>query len=777
MKVYLYLLIIFLSVLTLNAQKKVSIGILSDAQLKSKSELLIELQNEIIAVVGQDAEITFGELLANNNNSTTAKKNYETLLANDTDIIIAFGIVNIKLLLNQKSYPKPLIIFGNVNSDLVAFPRSKKTSEIDNLTYVVTPYSHKKDLAVFNKICKYSNIGIVVDDFLPSIIDLEKEFDNIFIDEKADYTIIKISEILNNSFTFQNIDAVYISGGFSLNNIDFNKIINKINSNKIPSFSAFGKDDVNKGVLASIQPENSKTIFFRRLALNIESIISGINASELPIKVNYTDRLSMNYDTAKEIGFPIRYSMLSDLDIIGGDKNIIKGETITIVDLINSVVSSNLSLNAEKKNIDLAEQEAKLSRSNFLPEIAVGNTSTYIDPKIAEVSNGANPEFRNTGSVSLNQLIYSEEAASNNYIKKELTKAQSEEYNAVELDAVLNVSSAYFNSLGSIANARIQNQNLQLTKKNLEIAKQNFSAGASGKSDVLRFRSQLAQNTQTLIEAGNQVKQNYFLLNQLMNKNISDAIQLEDATLGDGVFKQYGYDAFFNLIDNPDTQEKFISFLVQEALVNSPELKNIGFNLNAVERNYKLNNWGRLVPTLGVQGQYNLDFIRSGKGTDVMPSFPQIPDQNYNLGLQLRLPIFQKNQRNINKQTAQISKDQLTIQKEDIVLNIEKNINDICLEVVNQFTRIEISKVSEKAAKESLELTQTSYENGAVPVIQLIDAQNNYLQSQLASETANYSFLLSIIQLERSLGYFFLMHTAEENEDFINRMNQFIFTK
>ncbi len=777
MKVYLNLLIISLSVLTLNGQKKVSIGILSDTLLESKSELLIDLQNEIIAVVGQDAEITFTELLANNHNSITAQKNYESLLANDTDIIIAFGIVNIKFLLNQNSYPKPLIIFGNVNSDFVALPRSKKTSGIDNLTYVITPYSHKKDLSAFNKICKYSNIGIIVDDFLPSVIDLEKEFNQIFVNEKTDYTIIKISELLNERFTFKNIDAVYISGGFSLNDFDFNKIINKINSNKIPSFSAFGKDDVNNGVLASTQPENSKTIFFRRLALNIESIISGINASELPLKVDYTNRLSLNYDTAKEIGFPIRYSMLSDLDIVGGDNNVNKGETITIVDLINSVVSSNLGLNAEKKNIDLAEQEAKLSRSNFLPEIALGNTSTYIDPKIAEVSNGANPEFRNTGSLSLNQLIYSEEAASNNYIRKELTKAQTEQYNSIELDAVLNVSNAYFNSLGSIANARIQNQNLQLTKKNLEISKQNFSAGASGKSDVLRFRSQLAQNTQTLIEAGNDVQQNYYLLNQLMNRNISDAIQLEDAILGSGVFKQYSYDAFFNLIDNPDTQEKFIKFLVQEALVNSPELKNIGFNLNAVERNYKLNNWGRLVPTLGVQGQYNFDFIRFGKGRDVMTPFPQIPDQNYNLALQLSLPIFQKNQRNINKQTAQISKDQLTIQKDEIVLNIEKNINDICLEVVNQFTRIEISKVSERAAKESLELTQTSYENGAVPVIQLIDAQNNYLQSQLASETANYSFLLSIIQLERSIGYFFLMHTAEENEDFINRMNQFIFTK
>jgi outer membrane protein TolC len=141
------------------------------------------------------------------------------------------------------------------------------------------------------------------------------------------------------------------------------------------------------------------------------------------------------------------------------------------------------------------------------------------------------------------------------------------------------------------------------------------------------------------------------------------------------------------------------------------------------------------------------------------------------------LPLFQKNQRNINKQTAEINAEQLSFQKQDIEQNINKNINEICLNVVNQFTNVEISKVSEKAAKESLDLTQTSYENGAVPVIQLIDAQNNFLQSQLASATANYSFLLSIMQLERSVGYFFLMHTEQENEDFINRMNQFVFTK
>ena len=96
------------------------------------------------------------------------------------------------------------------------------------------------------------------------------------------------------------------------------------------------------------------------------------------------------------------------------------------------------------------------------------------------------------------------------------------------------------------------------------------------------------------------------------------------------------------------------------------------------------------------------------------------------------------------------------------------------LEILNQVANIETSKLAEEAAKESLELTQTSYSEGAVPVIQLIDAQTNYLQSQLARATANYSYFTASMQLERTIGYFFLLHTQEENDAFIQRAYQFI---
>ena len=103
----------------------------------------------------------------------------------------------------------------------------------------------------------------------------------------------------------------------------------------------------------------------------------------------------------------------------------------------------------------------------------------------------------------------------------------------------------------------------------------------------------------------------------------------------------------------------------------------------------------------------------------------------------------------------------------------EKNINDAVLELINQISNIQLSKVFEETAQEALDLTQTSYENGAVNIVQLLDAQNNYLQAQLASASANYNYLQGAMQLERSLGLFFLLQDEIERKAFIQRFLEF----
>ena len=85
--------------------------------------------------------------------------------------------------------------------------------------------------------------------------------------------------------------------------------------------------------------------------------------------------------------------------------------------------------------------------------------------------------------------------------------------------------------------------------------------------------------------------------------------------------------------------------------------------------------------------------------------------------------------------------------------------------------------MSARAAKESLDLIQNAYENGAVTITQLIDAQRTYFSAEQAKSNAYYGYLIYTLQLERAMGYFFLLHTDEENEQFIQDFIQFYTNK
>lgn len=198
--------------------------------------------------------------------------------------------------------------------------------------------------------------------------------------------------------------------------------------------------------------------------------------------------------------------------------------------------------------------------------------------------------------------------------------------------------------------------------------------------------------------------------------------------------------------------------------------------MEAIDRSIKLSGLGRFLPTVGLQGQFNRIFSRSGAGSTPIQGFSLL-DENYNVGVNISVPIFNQNKNNIDKQTATIQKDQLQINRENTELEIAANVRKAVLNVINEMANIKLSKVSEEAAKEALELTQTGYSSGAVNIVQLIDAQNNYLNAQLARTTAVYSFLISSLHLERFLGYYFILNSDDDNEKFEQRFLEFLNNK
>lgn len=774
MKQLLTIVLLICSIGVFAQKKDYKIGILIDNLSAEVVPIISDLEEEIKAVVGEDANISFQEFEQQSNNFNVEKvsANYNSLIQGDVDIILAFGTISNLIVGQQKEHQKPTILFGAVNNDILGFDETSQSSGIHNFNFLVSSQSYTRDLETFKSLYDYKHIAILVEDFLPDLLGLENVFDKEMNKLGVDYTIVPYKNVNDIKNGIKDVDAVYLTGGFFLNEPQIKDLAQFLIDKKLPSFTASHVDDVQLGLMATNQSEQNLDRFFRRIALNVEAIVNGEDASELPVYMDYNSKLTVNYNTAEEIGVPIRYSLIATTNFVGDYEKVVAEQKYNLLDVVNQTLKRNLSLQSEKQKVALKEQDVRDAKSNYLPEVSASTTGTYLDPDLAEISGGQNPEYKTSGNISLTQTLYSEAATANIKIQSNLQKAEQENYNAAELDAVLNASTAYFNTLILKANTLIQSENLEVTKRNLEISKQNYEAGEAGKMDVLRFRSELAQNTQAFVEAINQLEQARFALNAVLNNPIDLKIDVDEAELSKGIFENYNYEQLGELIDDPSLRKQFVDFLVLEAKANAPEIAALDYNLKATERTLKLNSSGRFVPTLALQGQYNRHFNQWGKGSVPEPAL----DDNYNVGLNLSIPIFKQNKQNINRQIAQIQKEQLEINKDNFELNIERNINEAVLDIINQIANIELSKISERTAKESLDLVQASYSNGAVPIVQLIDAQRNYLQAQQARANATYNYLLSSMKLERYLGKFFLLNTEAENQDFIRRFNEFLLT-
>ncbi len=762
-----------------SGKKDIHIGILLDVRTAEIEPLTDRLKNEIRAVVGEDANVIFSEeqVLVNGFDLEKAQANYQTMIAGESDIILAFGAINSVVISQKKEHLKPTILFGSEPGDFSELDKTKASSGIHNLVYLVTSQSFEVDLEVFSELYPYENVGVAVEAAMERVLPVKELLDRIFESRKAEYQLIPFESIEDITANLEGVDALYMGGGFLFADREIARLVTVLNEKKIPSFTATDVNDVRLGLMATNQGAETLDQFFRRIALSVEAIINGQDAADLPLYIERNNELTINYNTAERLDVPLKYSYIATTNLVGDFISVTAEKRYNLLEVMNEVLAENLSLKSGAKDVELAAQDLKTAKSNYLPDVTGSVTSTYLDPKVAEISNGQNPEYSTDGNITISQTIFAPGATANIKVRKDLQRAQQETFNASQLDAIFDGANAYFNALLLKANLQISSRNLDLTKRNLQLARQNYESGQSGKSDLLQFRSQMARNTQTLVEAVNQLEQAFFSLNQLLNQPVNRKIDVQDADLGKGVFEEYDYDQLRGYLDDPSLRAPFVAFLTKQARKNAPELKSLAFNISANERNLKLAAKGRFLPTLALQGQYNNNFTRGGVGTEVPMGFGAVPRSNYNVGLNLSLPIFQRNQQNINRQTATIQKEQLDINRQNTELNLERNVNAAVLQLTNQIANIELSKVSEAAAREGLELTQEAYATGAVNWVQLIEAQDNYLNAQLANANAIYNYLLSSLQLERFMGYYFLLHTPEENEAFRQEFLTFLTTR
>ncbi len=754
----------------------VSIGLIHDGAESAGKDRLNFLKSEILTLLGSRYDIRFSDETVFHARWSLSRiaQSYTKLLANkDVQIIIGAGTLTSSVIARQENFPKPVILLGIIDPVIQGLaPVKNNTSGVHNLTYILNNKSILKDLATFHEVYPYKRVGFAFyGEFLKTIIPRGKTPLRELMKEKhAGVTHIPVfkgpDDVLE---VLDQVDAVYISYLGEFEGADKDHLIEALNARGVPTFGSSVRD-VRKGMLAAISHEEIMTILMRRISLNVEAILDGQDPSDLKVYTDFEETLTINMKTAARIGYTPKFSVLSGAELIGeyetGD-----ARTVNLTDVMNEAMQTNLGIHISEMNSDLADKEISLAKSDYYPSLTMGANGVIIDEERAIKSFGSTAERTLSSDLTATQLIYSDQVLGNIASRKHLHEATRQELERAKLDVALEAATAYFDILRKKTNRKIQKDNVTLIKKNLKIARQRETIGYSGRSDVLRWRSQLATATTNLLTARQNVLLARYSLNRILNREQNEAFRVQDAALGDQIFKVYSADKISGYIDNQKSLDIFTTFFIREALDHSPELREVKANRKALSRTLTSLKRKRYFPTVSLQANHEYVVSRGGEGSDVPGSDPV--DDPWSVGVNLTIPIFEGGATGIDIQKKRIELAKLEKQKREIEQSLEEKARSAISGAMVKMVNLTSSRQAADYAGQSLSLIQDAYAHGTVSTVELADAQNNALQSDLATINSTYEYLISLLNLERVAGAFIILEPDSGRETMAERFQTY----
>jgi len=89
-------------------------------------------------------------------------------------------------------------------------------------------------------------------------------------------------------------------------------------------------------------------------------------------------------------------------------------------------------------------------------------------------------------------------------------------------------------------------------------------------------------------------------------------------------------------------------------------------------------------------------------------------------------------------------------------------------------TKFELEQERESLARESQELVEDKYSKGALPLIDLLDAQTQYVNARASTISAFYTSIIDLVEVERQTGFLEFLRTPEELANFLGEMEAYI---
>ena len=570
-------------------------------------------------------------------------------------------------------------------------------------------------------------------------------------------------------------DAVYVYPLMQLPPGEFSRLVEGLIERGLPSFSYWGRREVELGLLASLYTSDEFDRLGRRIALNVQRILLGEDAGGLPVDFDRRVRFSLNVGTAELLGVYPSWSIWTEAEIVG-DEAPVSQRQLNLSMVAQEAVTTNLELLATRRSVAADDQERRIARSVSYPRVSVAGFGELIDSDRAASFSGG-PQRLSVGSASVSQLLYSDGARANVQIQDELQLSRVQELEQTRLDIVLDATVAYLDVLRAKAFEEIQRENLSVTRSNLDLAQVRQGLGVAGPAEVIRWENQIANNRRNVIDASAQRNVAEIRVNRLLTRPLEEPFDTEETRFDDPAFRT-GASRLEPYLGNPFAFDIFRDFMTGEALRAAPELQQIDAAIRAQDRALVAASRAFWTPTVSFTGDVSA-VKTGGAGTSLDLGFAPPgglarPNAvNWTMNVFASLPLFQGGARRAERARTSVRLEELRLTRRSAAQRVEQRIRSALHAAGASYAGIELSEASADAARRSLALVTDAYEQGAASILDLLDAQNQALVAQEVAASAGFDYLIDFMNVQRAVGQFDFFTAPGDYQAFLERLRLF----
>ncbi len=770
-------------------REAVSIGIVVDGPWERNAQILDLFQQEITTLLSDVFDVRFPvEAQVDGGWTTEGVRNALDRLLEDpeVDLVLTVGVLGSADAGRRTVLPKPVIAPFVWDTDLQVVPRTDSgTSGVTNLNYVEHPASFSRDVQLFREVVPFRRLGVLRGEaYVRGAPELWIAWERVADSLGVELVSISVGGSADSAIAAvpPDVEAVYVFPLTQLPPGEFDVLVERLVERRLPSFSFLGIEEVQRGILVGLNPETFWVRLARRVALNAQRILLGEDAGTLSVAISYGERLTLNDGTRDAIGVSPSWQIITEAEVVNYLPD--EGRRLTLAEAVREALDANLDLTVEDHVVAAGSKNVGLARSRLLPQFDVSALATLIDADRAEASVGRQPQRTLVGGATVTQLLFSEPAWANVAIQDRVQLSREAQRDVLRLDVIWEAATAYLNVLRAREFEEIQRENLRLTRANLERARVRRVIGAASFAEEFRWETEIARGRSASIRGSSQRNVAEIALNRVRHRPLEEPFSIVEVALDDPSLLT-GDARFFDYFADRAGFRGFRAFMGREAVAASPELQGLTAAIDAQRRVYSSASNSFWAPTVALQAGLAGRLAEGGAGTTFSPQlppgtpdlsglFPQANDLNLSLGLNVSYPIFLGGSRFLERTQRFEEFAQLEAQQASVSERIEQRVRTALHVAGSSYASIGLAREGAEAAGNNLELVSDAYSQGLVSIIDLIDAQNAALVADLGAATAVYDFIIDWIEAERAVGRFSLFMTADERNDFFDRLEAFV---